>query len=84
MKMNVSKCTFDQKEIKFLGHIVSQKGIRPDKKNTEAVKTIAHPTSVKQVKRFIGICNFYRKHIENFAILVSPLTSLMRKDMKFE
>ena len=84
MKLNVSKCSFAMKEIKFLGHIVSEKGVRPDPKNIEAVKKMPVPKSVKQIRRFIGMCNFYRRHIEGFASIASPLTDLMKKNRKFE
>ena len=83
MKLNVSKCSFAMTEIKFLGHVLSGKGVRPDKKNVEAVRNMTIPKSVKQVRRFIGMCNFYRKHIPNFALIASPLTDLIRKDVKF-
>ena len=84
MKLNVSKCSFAMREIKFLGHRVSRKGVKPDPKNIEAVKNMVRPRSVKQVRRFIGMCNFYRKHIENFALIASPLTNLIRKDVAFK
>ena len=74
MKLNVSKCSFAMTEIKFLGHVLSEKGVRPDKKNVEAVRNMPMPKSVKQVRRFIGMVNFYRKHIPSFALIASPLT----------
>ena len=74
MKLNVSKCSFAMTEIKFFGHVLSKKRVRPDKKNVEAVKNMPIPKSVKQVRRFIGMCNFYRKCIPNFALIASPLT----------
>ncbi len=42
------------------------------------------PTNVKEVRRFLGMCGFYRKHIENFSSLASPLTNLTRKNQPFE
>ena len=84
LKLNVSKCTFGMKEIKFLGHIVSEQGIHPDPKNIRAVQQMNRPLNVKQVRRFIGMANFYRKHIENFALLANPLTNLMKKGQKFQ
>lgn len=84
MKLNVSKCSLGMKEIKFLGHYISYEGIKPDPKNIEAIRNMPRPGSVRQVRRFTGMCNFYRKHIDNFALLATPLTSLTKKDAKFK
>ena len=83
MKLNVSKCSFAMTEIKFFGHVLSEEAVRTDEKNVEAVRNMPMPKSVKQVRQFIGMRNFYRKHIPNFALIASPLTDLIRKDAKF-
>ncbi len=83
LKVNLSKCSFAQSEVKFLGHIMSKEGCRPDPANTEAIKKMKPPTSVKEVRRFLGMCGFYRKHVPNFAQIAAPLTNLTRNTVEF-
>ena len=83
IKLNLAKCELGKKEVKFLGHIVSKQGCRPDPKNVEAVQDRPIPTTVKQVRSFLGMCGFYRRHIENFAKIALPLSNLTKKDKQF-
>ena len=83
VKLNLSKCEIGQRQIKFLGHIVSKEGYRPDPSNVEAVRQMKPPTSVKETRRFIGMCSFYRRHIDKFSKILAPLTTLTQKDHKF-
>ena len=83
LKLNLSKCTFAKAQVKFLGHIVSRRGVEPDPKNVEAIQIMEPPRKVKGVRRFVGMCNFYRKHIPRFALLAKPLTHLTRKGVPF-
>lgn len=66
LKLNVSKCCFAFKDVKFLGHIISEKGCSPDLENVAAVSRMKPPTTVKEVRRFIGMVGFYRKYIASF------------------
>ncbi len=62
IKLNLSKYHTGQHEVKFLGHVVSKNGIKPDPENVEAVSKMKPPTNVKETRRFLGIAGFYRKH----------------------
>ena len=84
IKLNLSKCDIGQREIKFLGHIVSKDGYRPDPANIEPIRKMKPPTTVKETRRFLGMCSFYRRHIHQFSKLVAPLTNLTRKGCSFE
>ncbi len=84
IKLNISKCHIGQIEIKFLGHIVSKEGFRPDAGNIEAVTQMKAPTNLKEVRRLIGMVGFYRKHLPNFSKIASPLTDLTRKNQAFK
>ncbi len=84
IKLNLSKCHLGQREVKFLGHVVSKEGFKPDPGNVEVIVRMKPPTNVKEVRCFLGMCGFYRKHIENFSSLASPLTNLTRKNQPFE
>lgn len=83
VKLNVKKCQFGQKEIKFLGHIISEKGCRPCPENIIAIRGMKAPTNVKETRRFLGMCGFYRKHVSNFAKIAVPLTNLLRMKESF-
>ncbi len=69
--------------MKFLAHIVSEAGCHPDPANIEAVNNMKAPTHAKGVRRFLGMCSFYRKHIPRFAKIAAPLTSLTCKNTEF-
>ena len=84
IKLNLSKCTFGEAEVKFLGHLVSEKGCRPDPKNVEAVRKMRPPKTVKEVRRYLGMCGFYRKHIPDFAKIAAPLYELTKKEVDFK
>ncbi len=83
IKLNLSKCNIGQKEIRFLGHVVSKGGCKPDPGNVETIHKMTPPENVKEVRRFLGMCGFYRKHIDNISYVVAPLTKLTRKDQPF-
>ena len=84
VKLNLKKCKFGEKEVKFLGHVVSAEGSKPDPGNVEAVEKCKRPTNPKGVRRFLGMCGFYRRHIPQFAKIAAPLTDLTRKNTTFE
>ncbi len=84
IKLNISKCHIGQREIKFLGHIVSKEGFRPEPGNIEAITKMKEPKNLKEVRRFIGMVGFYRKHIVYFSKIASPLTDLTRKNQAYK
>ncbi|CAC5393320.1 Transposon Ty3-G Gag-Pol polyprotein,Transposon Ty3-I Gag-Pol polyprotein,Retrovirus-related Pol polyprotein from transposon 297,Retrovirus-related Pol polyprotein from transposon opus [Mytilus coruscus] len=79
LKLNPEKCKFGTKTVKYLGHIISKDGIRVNPENVDKVKNFPRPASVKQVKSFLGMANFYRKFVKDYAKIASPLTSLLKK-----
>ncbi len=83
VKLNLSKCTFGLKEVTFLGHRISAEGSQPDPKNIEAVMKMKPPTNVREVRRFLSMCGFYRKHVPSFAKVATPLTNLTRSNTVF-
>ena len=67
----------------FVGYLVSKNGIGMDLAKVLAVLEWPIPTTVKEVQSFLGFANFYRKFINHYSSLTSPLTSLTRKAVKF-
>ncbi len=63
-------------EGKFVGHIVSEQGCRPDPANTEAIQNMKFSTNAKEVKRYLSMSSFYRKHLPKFAPSAAPLNNL--------
>eukprot|EP00794_Sanderia_malayensis_P010600 gene10600-biopygen7736 len=84
LKLKRSKCHFARSSVNFLGFVVSSEGLLPDPDKLDAVKSFPTPTSVKSIRSFLGLCNYYRRFVQNFAKIVSPLNRLTRKDVAFE
>ncbi|VDI04428.1 Hypothetical predicted protein [Mytilus galloprovincialis] len=59
-------------------------GIRVNPENTEKVKDFSRPTTAKQVKSFLGMANYYRKFVKDYAHIAAPLTKLLKKDQRFK
>nr|GFA03416.1 reverse transcriptase [Tanacetum cinerariifolium] len=78
-----SKCEFWLSSVAFLGHIVSAEGITMDPAKVEAITKWPRPTSVTEVRSFLGLAGYYRRFVEGFSRLSLPLTKLMRKGEKF-
>ena len=80
----LSKCVFWIKEVSFLGHIVSAEGIRVDSTKIKAVVNWKPPRNVTDVRSFLGLVGYYRIFVRGFSVIASPLTKLLRKEIKFE
>ena len=84
LKINPDKCRWFARRTKLLGHIISENGIEMDPDKIKALREKKEPTNVKQVQQFLGLANYYRKFINNFAKKAAPLYNLLNKDVKWD
>ena len=78
-----SKCEFWLTEVKFLGYVVLASGVSVDPKKVEAVMSWERPKSVFEIRSFLGLAGYYRRFLEEFSRLATPMTRLTRK-VKFK
>ena len=80
----LSKCSFFQSEVHYLGHVVSKEGIAVDPKKIRAIMEWLAPKNVDEVRSFMCLAGYYRSFIRNSSQISYPITSLQRKAKKFE
>ena len=83
LKLSPEKCYFLKSSVAFLGHVVSAEGVQPNQENIEKLKDWPKPTCATDIRAFLGLANYYRRHIQNFAKRVRPLVKLTCKDKPF-
>ena len=84
LTLKPSKCSFAVPSVKYLGHVLSDKGVTPNPEKTKLIDNFPQPAKVKHLRRFLGMTNYYRKFIPNYASLVSPLTALLKQNIPFK
>jgi len=78
------KCKWKVREVKFLGVVIGPKGVEMQKKKVEGVLNWPAPRNVKEVQKFLGLANYYRRFIKDFARIAAPLHVLVRKEKKWK
>src|SRR5204863_1517052 len=78
-----SKCQFWLKEVSFLGHILSAKGVTVDPSKVQEVLNWKSPTSVSKIRSFLGLAGYYRSFIQVFSKIANPMMMLLHKDARF-
>jgi len=76
------KCKWKVREVEFLGVVIGPKGVEMQKEKVEGVLSWPAPRNVKEVQRFLGLANYYRRFIKNFARIAALLHVLVRKEQK--
>lgn len=79
LTLNLKKCNFIQRELTFLGHIVSAEGVKTDPAKIAGVQDFPTPQSIKDVQRFLGLAGWYHRFIPNFSAKAAPLHALKQK-----
>ncbi|TYK28169.1 gag protease polyprotein [Cucumis melo var. makuwa] len=78
-----SKCEFWLKKVTFLGHVVSSEGVSVDPAKIEAMTNWPRPSTVSEIRSFLGLAGYYRRFVEDLSRIASPLTQLTRKGTPF-
>lgn len=84
LKLQPKKCEFLRKEVSYLGHVITENGVKPDPAKVNALHKFPTPSTARQLKAFLGMAGYNRKFIQNFSRIASPLHKLLKKDAKFE
>lgn len=82
LKIQLDKTEFLKREAEYLGHIISDKGVRPNPKKISAIQNFPIPQTTKQIKSFLGLTGYYRKFIKNYAKIAKPMTNFLKKGSK--
>lgn len=75
-----SKCTFGATKISYLGHIIIVVGVSTDPEKNSAIQGWKQPTTLKQLRGFLGLTGYYRRFVQNYGKICKPLTVLLKKD----
>ncbi|GMI83616.1 hypothetical protein HRI_002030900 [Hibiscus trionum] len=78
------KCSFAQQEVPFLGHIIGGGKIRMDPSKVRAIDDWEPPTKVTELRSFLGLANYYRKFVQGYSAVATPLTELLKNDKVWE
>lgn len=84
IKLKAKKCKFAARSVEYLGHVISHEGVRPNPEKINAVRDFPVPKNTKSLKSFLGLSNYYRRFVRDFAKIASPLNALTRKSVRFQ
>lgn len=83
LSLQADKCEFLAKEVQYLGHIITEEGVWPDPKKTEAVRNFPTLKNQKNIRQYLGLAGYYRRFIEGFSQRAKPLSELLQKNKEF-
>jgi len=83
LKLNQNKCIFAKQEVKFLGHIITNKGLLPDQMKIDTINQLKVPTNLTELQRFLGMITYLGKFIPNLSEVSLPLRNLTSKNVEW-
>ena len=82
LKLKPNKCCLFQKEVKYLGHVISEKGVATDPAKTEALRNWPAPKDVPELRSFLGFAGYYRRFVKDYSKITRPMTALLGGPVK--
>jgi hypothetical protein len=83
LTLKLSKCYFEFPELAYLGFMLSADGVHPGEQKMVAVQHFPRPQNKQEVRRFLGLCGFFRRFITHYAQLVRPISELLKEKVAF-
>lgn len=80
LTINVQKSKLCQREIRYLGYVLSEQGLSADASKIQPILDYPQPKTVKDVRRLLGLGGFYQKFIRNYSEITTPITNLLKRD----
>jgi hypothetical protein len=84
LRLNLDKCQFGRRSLTYLGHVVTAAGIRTDPNKVAAIRQLATPKTLRQLRRFLGMASSYRRFIPDFSRIAAPLNRLLKKGGRWD
>lgn len=84
LQLQPAKCQFLRREVVYLGHLITEQGVKPDPEKVRCVKDYPAPGNTKEIKQYLGLSGYYRRFIEHYSKIAKPLTNLLKKETPFE
>lgn len=82
LQIQIDKCHFAEEFTNYLGHVITNNGIKPDDKKVTAIKSMKLPSSPKEIKQFLGITGYYRKFVKDYAKVAYPMIKYLKGNTK--
>jgi hypothetical protein len=83
LRLHLGKCKFFQESVEYLDHVIYPGGLRVQQAKVEAIARIPRPMNVSRVHAFMGLANYYRRHVKGFSAMAKPLNMLLKLDQEW-
>ncbi|XP_044166137.1 uncharacterized protein K02A2.6-like [Acropora millepora] len=83
VQLKWSKCSFLQKKVQFLGHVIDAEGVHPSPEKVQAIVEAPSPSTVTELRSFLGMLQYYGKFLPNLSTLLHPLNNLLREGVSW-